>query len=176
MMFDLFRRIRMSFLLTAVLTILLGLILILAPGTAVRTIFLVVGWMLLLTGAGSLLTALCSRGKPMGQGDLVLGLIQVATGLVVLMRPGFLLSLAGIVLGFILLLHGVHDIQNAREAKAMGYEYRLSLVVGVVTVVMGLVVMINPFSTAQALLRFAGLFLLLDGLGDLLMVYRSGMK
>jgi uncharacterized membrane protein HdeD (DUF308 family) len=58
----------------------------------------------------------------------------------------------------------------------MGYEYRLSLVVGVVTVVMGLVVMINPFSTAQALLRFAGLFLLLDGLGDLLMVYRSGMK
>jgi uncharacterized membrane protein HdeD (DUF308 family) len=87
MMFDLFRRIRMSFLLTAVLTILLGLILILAPGTAVRTIFLVVGWMLLLTGAGSLLTALCSRGKPMGQGDLVLGLIQVATGLVVLMRP-----------------------------------------------------------------------------------------
>jgi uncharacterized membrane protein HdeD (DUF308 family) len=112
----------------------------------------------------------------MGQGDLVLGLIQVATGLVVLMRPGFLLSLAGIVLGFILLLHGVHDIQNAREAKAMGYEYRLSLVVGIVTVVMGLVVMINPFSTAETLLRFAGLFLLLDGLGDLLMVYRSGMK
>jgi uncharacterized membrane protein HdeD (DUF308 family) len=175
-MFDLFRRIRTSFLMTAGLTILLGLILIIAPGIAIRTIFLVVGWMLLLTGAASLLTALCSKGKPVGQGDLVLGLIQVATGLVVLMRPGFLMSLVGIVLGFIMLLHGVHDIQNAREAKALGYDHRLSLVVGIVTGIMGLVIMINPFSTATTLLRVAGLFLLLDGLGDVLMVYRSGTK
>jgi hypothetical protein len=36
--------------------------------------------------------------------------------------------------------------------------------------------MFNPFSSATTLLRFAGLFLLLDGLGDLLMVYRSGIK
>jgi uncharacterized membrane protein HdeD (DUF308 family) len=92
------------------------------------------------------------------------------------MRPGFLMSLVGIVLGFIMLLHGVHDIQNAREAKALGYDHRLSLVVGIVTGIMGLVIMINPFSTATTLLRVAGLFLLLDGLGDVLMVYRSGTK
>lgn len=172
-MFDLLRKIRFNFVLTAVLTIVLGIMLIVAPGTAVRTIFTVVGWLLLISGAASLLTALFSKGQPVGQGDLVLGLIQVATGLVVLLRPGFLMSLVGIVVGFVLLIHGIHDIQNARESKALGYSWKFAIGAGILTVLMGIVVMVNPFSTAATLLRLAGIFLLVDGVGDLLMVWRT---
>ena len=172
-MFDLLRRIRVNFVLTAILTLILGILLISSPGTAMRTVFLLVGWTLVISGAASLLTAIFSKGQPVGQGDLVLGLIQVATGLVVLMRPGFLMSLAGIVVGFVLLIHGIHDIQHARESKALGYEWKMSMGVGVAAVVMGVIVMINPFSTIETLLRIAGIFLLVDGLADLLMVWRT---
>ena len=172
-MFDLLRRIRVNFVLTAILTLILGILLITSPGTAMRTVFLLVGWTLVISGAASLLTALLSRGQPVGQGDLVLGLVQVATGLVVLMRPGFLMSLAGIVVGFVLLIHGIHDIQHARESKALGYDWKISMGVGIAAVVMGLIVMINPFSTLETLLRIAGIFLLVDGVADLLMVWRT---
>lgn len=172
-MFDLLRRIRVNFVLTAILTLILGILLITSPGTAMRTVFLLVGWTLEISGAASLLTALLSKGQPVGQGDLVLGLVQVATGLVVLMRPGFLMSLAGIVVGFVLLIHGIHDIQHARESKALGYDWKLSMGVGIAAVVMGLIVMVNPFSTLETLLRIAGIFLLVDGLADLLMVWRT---
>ena len=172
-MFDLLRRIRVNFVVTAVLTLILGILLITSPGTAMRTVFLLVGWTLVISGAASLLTALLSKGQPVGQGDLVLGLVQVATGLVVLMRPGFLMSLAGIVVGFVLLIHGIHDVQHARESKALGYEWKLSMGVGIAAVVMGVIVMINPFSTLETLLRIAGIFLLVDGLADLLMVWRT---
>ena len=172
-MFDLLRRIRVNFVLTAILTLILGILLITSPGTAMRTVFLLVGWTLVISGAASLFTALLSKGQPVGQGDLVLGLVQAATGLVVLMRPGFLMSLAGIVVGFVLLIHGVHDIQNARESKALGYEWKLSMGVGVAAVVMGVIVMVNPFSTLETLLRIAGIFLLADGVADLLMVWRT---
>lgn len=175
-MFALLKRIRINFTLTAILTMLLGVMLIAAPGTAIRTVFLLVGWTLLLSGAASLLTALMSRGQPVGQGELVLGLVQAATGLVVLMRPGFLLSLAGVVVGFVLLIHGIHDIQHARESKALGYDWKLSAVIGAVAVIMGIVVMLSPFSTAQTLLRFAGVFLLVDGITDLLMVWRTRVR
>ena len=173
-MFDLLRRIRFNFVLTAVLTVVLGIMLIAAPGTAVRTVFLLVGWMLVISGAVSLLNAILAKGQPVGQGDLVLGLVQLATGLVVLMRPGFLMSLAGIVVGFVLLIHGIHDIQHARESKALGFEWRLSMGIGIVAAVMGIVVMINPFSTAETLLRIAGVFLLVDGIADMLMVWQVG--
>ena len=172
-MFDLLRRIRVNFVLTAVLTLILGILLISSPGTAMRTVFLLVGWTLVISGAASLLTAIFSKGQPVGQGDLVLGLIQLATGLVVLMRPGFLMSLAGIVVGFVLLIHGIHDIQHARESKALGYDWKLSMGVGIAAVVMGVIVMINPFSTIETLLRIAGIFLLVDGLADLVMVWRT---
>ena len=172
-MFDLLRRIRVNFVLTAILTLILGILLITSPGTAMRTVFLLVGWTLVISGAASLFTALLSKGQPVGQGDLVLGLVQVATGLVVLMRPGFLMSLAGIVVGFVLLIHGIHDIQHARESKALGYEWKLSMGVGVAAVVMGVIVMVNPFSTLETLLRIAGVFLLVDGVADLLMVWRT---
>ena len=172
-MFDLLRRIRVNFVLTAVLTLILGILLISSPGTAMRTVFLLVGWTLVISGAASLLTAVFSKGQPVGQGDLVLGLIQLATGLVVLMRPGFLMSLAGIVVGFVLLIHGIHDIQHARESKALGYEWKLSMSVGIAAVVMGVIVMVNPFSTVETLLRIAGVFLLVDGIADLLMVWRT---
>ena len=172
-MFDLLRRIRLNFALTAVLTLILGVLLISSPGTAMRTVFLLVGWTLVISGAASLLTAIFSKGQPVGQGDLVLGLIQLATGLVVLMRPGFLMSLAGIVVGFVLLIHGIHDIQHARESRALGYDWKLSMGVGIAAVVMGVIVMINPFSTVETLLRIAGVFLLVDGIADLLMVWRA---
>ena len=172
-MFDLLRRIRVNFVVTAILTLILGVLLITSPGTAMRTVFLLVGWTLVISGVASLLTSLLSRGQPVGQGDLVLGLIQVATGLVILMRPGFLMSLAGVVVGFVLLIHGIHDIQHARESKALGYEWKLSMGVGIAAVVMGIVVMVNPFSTLETLLRIAGVFLLVDGLADLLMVWRT---
>ena len=172
-MFDLLRRIRVNFVLTAILTLILGILLITSPGTAMRTVFLLVGWTLVISGAASLLTAIFSKGQPVGQGELVLGLVQVATGLVILMRPGFLLSLTGIVVGFVLLIHGIHDIQHARESKALGYEWKLSMGVGIAAVVMGIIVMVNPFSTIETLLRIAGVFLLVDGIADLLMVWRT---
>lgn len=172
-MFDLLRRIRVNFVLTAVLTLILGVLLILSPGTAMRTVFLLVGWTLVISGVASLLTAIFSKGQPVGQGDLVLGLIQLATGLVVLMRPGFLMSLVGIVVGFVLLIHGIHDIQHARESKALGYDWKLSMGVGVAAVVMGVIVMVNPFSTVETLLRIAGVFLLVDSVADLVMVWRT---
>ena len=172
-MFDLLRRIRVNFVLTAILTMILGILLITSPGTAMRTVFLLVGWTLVISGAASLFTALLSKGQPVGQGELVLGLVQAATGLVVLMRPGFLMSLTGIVVGFVLLIHGIHDIQHARESKALGYEWKLSMGVGVAAAVMGVIVMVNPFSTLETLLRIAGIFLLVDGVADLLMVWRT---
>ena len=60
-MYDLFRRIRLNFLLTSVLSCILGLLLITSPGAAMRTVFLLVGWMLVTIMLGFLV---CSMGLP----------------------------------------------------------------------------------------------------------------
>ena len=173
---DIFRRVRVNVLLTAILTVIIGIILIVSPGTAVRTVFTLLGWILIISGVMSLLTAILSGNQPVAQGDLVLGLIQLVAGIVVLMKPGFLMSLCGIVIGFVMVIHGVHGIQGAREGRALGYEYKIPLAVGIVTLVLGVIVMINPFATTLTLLRWAGIFLVIDGVSDALVVLYRGHR
>ncbi len=172
-MFEFFQKIRMQMLLTAVLTLILGIMLTVMPGIAIETLFLILGWILVITGVVSILSSLLRHGKPIGQGDLVLGLVELATGLVVLLRPTFLVSVVGIVLGILLIMHGARDVQSARESKALGYGWKMALTVGILTLVMGVLIIFNPFSTAKVLLRVAGIFLIVDAVGDLLLIWRS---
>lgn len=172
-MSELFRHIRTHLVLSAVLTLLLGIVLTVMPGIAAETLVSVLGWLLVITGIASILSSLLTHSKPVGQGDLVLGLLELATGLVLLVRPGLMMSICGIVLGLLLVLHGVRDIQSARESKALGYDWKLPMLVGILKLVMGALVIINPFSTAALLLRVAGICLIVDGVGDLLLVWRS---
>lgn len=172
-MSELFRRIKMHMLLSAVLTLLLGMILTVSPGMAAATLLRIIGWVLVIAGVVSLLSAMMSRGKPVGQGDLVLGLLQVASGLILLAKPNLLVSLFGVVLGLVLVLHGVKDIQSAREAKALGYNWKLTLAVGLVKLVMAAAVILAPFSTAALVVRVAGICLIVDALADLLVLWRG---
>lgn len=172
-MFDLFRRLKMQVLLTAVLTLILGIILLFMPGMAIGTLLGILGWVLVITGVVSLLSVLLTHGAMTGQGDLVLGLLELASGIVVLMRPDFLVSLLGILLGLLLVMHGARDIQSAREAKALGFDWKLSLGVGVVTVAMGAIVIFSPVSTARVLLQMTGAFLIVDAVGDLILIGMS---
>ena len=172
-MHELFQRIRAHFLLNSVLTLILGIILTASPGMAAQTMVLIIGWVLVIAGAVSLLASLFFRGKPLGQGDLVLGLVQLASGLVLLAKPDLLVSLCGIVLGLLLVIHGAGDIQTAREAKALGYDWKLTAGVGIVKLLMAVLVIVAPFSPAALVIRVAGICLILDAVGDLLLLWRT---
>lgn len=171
-MFELFRRVRMHMLLSVVLTLLLGVILTVSPGMAARTLLRIIGWVLVVAGVVSILSSWLSRGRPVGQGNLVLGLIQLASGLVLLTKPDLLVSLCGVVLGLLLVLHGAGDIQSAREAKALGFDWKFTLAVGVVKLLMGAMVILAPFSTAALVIRVAGICLIVDAVSDLLLLIR----
>jgi uncharacterized membrane protein HdeD (DUF308 family) len=173
MMFEFLRKVRIQSLLTAVLTLLLGLMLTISPGMAVDTLIGLVGWVLVITGVVTLLSTLLRHTRLMGQADLVIGLLELASGLALLSRPGFLVSLCGVLLGLVLVLHGAGDIQSAREAKALGYDWKFTMAVGILKLVMGAVVIFDPFSTARLLMRVAGICLIVDAVGELAILSRS---
>jgi uncharacterized membrane protein HdeD (DUF308 family) len=70
-------------------------------------------------------------------------------------------------------LHGAGDIQSAREAKALGYDWKFTMAVGILKLVMGAVVIFDPFSTARLLMRVAGICLIVDAAGELAILSRS---
>lgn len=67
-MSELFRHIRTHLVLSAVLTLLLGIVLTVMPGIAAETLVSVLGWLLVITGIASILSSLADPLKTRGPG------------------------------------------------------------------------------------------------------------
>ncbi len=158
----------------AVLTLILGILLIMVPGVAAGALVSVLGWILLVFGIIYLVMAFRAGG--LTAGPVATGLLALASGLALLIKPGVLVSLCGIVLGLFLVIHGFQDLQQARQSKALGYGWKPSMIIAVIKLVMGALVILNPFSTAALLIRMAGIFLVVDALGDLVLVWSASKR
>lgn len=150
----------------AVLAAILGIVLIVWPGTAVRTIIIVIGSILMLLGAVSLIF---SKKPEEGQNRSLLSLNGVASlvfGLILVIFPTFFAGIIMFLFGAILLIVGVSEVANLisirRETKAPA-----SLFLGpVITTACGIVIFFNPFSTIEWLFIFFGISLLVYSLTE----------
>lgn len=152
----------------AVLATILGIVLIIWPGTAVRTIIIVIGAVLMLLGAVSLIF---SKKPEEGQNRSLLSLNGIASlvfGLILVIFPTFFAGIIMFLFGAILLIVGVSEVANLisvrRETKAPA-----SLFLGpVITTACGIVIFFNPFSTIEWLFIFFGISLLIYALTEFL--------
>jgi uncharacterized membrane protein HdeD (DUF308 family) len=95
---------------------------------------------------------------------IVGGLVSIAAGFIVVLRPGLGAVAVVLVIGIWAVAHGVADIVMAirirREVKG---EWALALA-GIVQIALGVMLIMRPGSGAVALLWLIGTFLLLMGL------------
>lgn len=177
-MFGFFQELRGRNVLSAGVTVILGLLLILAPGGVISTILKVVGWGVLIVGV--LMVLSCgSRGHVTDRrvsDSVVLGIAGVILfllGLWIVRNPGNIVSIAVTIAGVLMLLHAINDIRFAVSAyRVQAVGWWSAALSGGVTLILALMILLNPFGTALSVIRIAGVCLLIDGAGDLLMANR----
>ena len=161
---NIFREQRRSSIVMAVLTLLLGLLLVLAPNRSIRLLCTVLGAAMLVAGLIYLFTWLAKRRDGFPAWFLIPGLILAALGLWLLTSPGSVIVLIQFSVAAVLIFHGVIDLQGAVSLA--------DLVLAVLTVVLGGVVLLNPFGTMEAMTMLIGASLVYDGASDLYLIYR----
>ena len=88
----------------------------------------------------------------------------------VLLKGTMFIMLFPFVLGFMITYKGVEGIQNVVNLKKFGYPAPMAtLIIAAVITIFGIIVMMNPFATAQALFRMLGIGLFVSGLVDIIM-------
>ena len=162
-----------QFSVAAVLALLLGLLLVLAPNRSIRLLCTVLGAALLVTGLIYLFTWLAKRRDGFPAWFLIPGLILAALGLWLLTSPGSVIVLIQFSVAAVLIFHGVIDLQGAVSLARLGIpNWWVDLVLAVLTVVLGGVVLLNPFGTMEAMTMLIGASLVYDGASDLYLIYR----
>ena len=152
----------------SVLMVVIRLILVLWPGHVMTTAVKVLG-IALLAGGGILILS-WYRGRMKGVDALTLaeGILLAALGLFVLMKPKMIISIIPFAVGAVVLVNGVLNLAQALDQRRENYSrWELSLALAVLTMVLGLLIMFNPFSTMEMLVVAIGGVSIYNGASNL---------
>ena len=146
-----------------------GIACIANPGLSAAVIGRVLGAAMILFGAVKLV-GYCSRDlyRLAFQYDLGFGLLLIALGALVLLRPAGVLDFLFTALGIAVLTDGLYKVQIAVDAKRFGVSaWWLTLALAVAAGLIGLALVFRPWDSARLLTILLGTALLAEGILNL---------
>lgn len=164
----LLKQIKWDAILISVLYIALGIVCVVIPETMVKTIGYLIGALLIIAGAVSMICYLLREAhQNYYRNDFVYGLVSIAIGIIVLYKVDWLIELVPLILGVLVLASGCSKLQDVIDMKRMEYgNWVLMLILAVANVIFGVVVIFNPFETALLLFQLVGAGLIFSGATD----------
>lgn len=173
-MSDFLKGLKANYTVSAGLCTLLGLVLLIWPGTTMRIVCTLLGGMLLIYGLLQIVLWLISRERTMiSQGMMVFGIVLAVIGVWILMQPEMIIMAVPVIVGVLIVIHGIHNIVQAIALKKDDYDrWWLAFLFGALTVVLGGILVYNPFEVAETVVRFIGIFLIYDGVSDIWILSR----
>ena len=143
----------------------LGALLMLRPGLSIAVIGDIVGAALIAFGAVKLMGYFSKDLYRLAfQFDLAFGILLIALGLAILMRPNLAVNALCIILGIEIIADGLFKLQTALDARRFGLErWWLILALAVLAGAVGAVLVMNPVDGARAIAALLGGALLAEG-------------
>ena len=142
----------------------LGLLMVIFPGTVNDIINYIIGGLLMLFGIDYIVRYLSNnKVTTYSKYSLTVGIVPIICGVFLICNPEVLVSIIPFVAGMIILMDAFEKLKQAIDLKKMNYdEWWVDLVVAILFIVFGIIVIMNPFDAAKLLIRILGIFFLVD--------------
>lgn len=152
---------------TSLIMGIVGIILLFLPEESNKLIGYIIGGALLLAGAITIIKYLKDEIK-LSSINLVSGILYAILGLIIVLNPLSIMKLATIIFGIYLIVNGALKAHAGYVIKdTKGNTWKSLLISGVIIVIFGLVLIINPFS-GLIITKVAGAFLLIVAIYDII--------
>lgn len=151
----------------AIITFVLGIVLIIWPDVAVKTIIIILGALIMAAGIASLVISYKGKWKQEKVPLVTLnGLVDIIFGLVLILFPTFFAGIIMFLFGLLLLFFGISAIISLLHTRK-STKFSMSFYIGpIITTICGVIVFFNPFSTVNWLFIFFGISLLIYSLSE----------
>ncbi|MBQ1396618.1 MAG: DUF308 domain-containing protein [Eubacterium sp.] len=171
------RSVKWSMLLMGLITAAVGAIIVFHPKATAETVIRIAGWILVAAGGLSLLAFLADKKKGVhSYTDLLVGAVVTAIGLALGLSPATFVNFIGYIFGVILAIHGLNDLVTSAGTRKYDDKHWLkSSGFGILCLIMAAIVFFVPFSTISILMIFIGIFLMIDGISDVILALRVGV-
>lgn len=163
---DFLRQIKADFLLSSVLCILLGVVFVIWKDGVIDVMGSVFAIMLIIIGVVylcSFFLNLVTNGM-----SVLMGIIVLAVGIWFLIQPSVIMSLIPIVIGVVLLFHGIRALKETVDAKKFGYgSWGVNLALALLSIVFGIICIFDAFSIMEKAIMIVGIILIFNGLSNI---------
>lgn len=157
--------------LSAVLAILIGVLFVVWPGQITLVFARIIAVAVIVAGAVLLVGRVTDT--PVNFWGVIGSAIVLLVGIWLFISPHIIASLLPIVIGVLLVVHGVQDLTMAAEAKRyQANRWWIAAAMGAVSIVFGIVCICNAFSLVKLTMVLIGVMLIYDGVSDMFIVYK----
>lgn len=164
------KELRINITVAALISIIIGLLLLIFPAQSISTIGKVIAIFIILAGLAVVGQMVMSGMNVMG---IVVGAVIAIIGFWIFLSPAAILTIIPIAIGVMLVVHGVQDLSMAIEtANAKADRAWISFILAVINIVLGFVCIANAFGFVNLAFRIIGIMLIYDGLVDLGIVHK----
>ena len=163
------KRCEKNMLFSSVVTLVLGIVLAFEPGGSIKVITGLIAIIFLLIGVLQLVEYLRqSKVEKMMSLSLILGIILVSIGVFLFLNLESLVSFITTIIGIFLLVKSLFKIQYAFNIKGISEKWFYNLIVGLAGIGLGIILLVNPFKSAEVFLRIVGILLAIGSIAELI--------
>lgn len=168
---ELWNRFKKSWIISAIVTGIVGLVLLLFPGNALLSVCYCIGGLTIAMGVIRVVRyfKLEHLYPYFFQSDLVIGLVTVGLGVFMVTSPQAVMSLLPNLFGALLIGCGIGNILRSVDAKNTGYtKWGVLLGMAILSIAAGFVVLNNPFGAIEVVVAVEGGCLIYQSISDFL--------
>jgi len=159
---------------SAVITLVLGIVFLFRPIGALSTIARIVGTIVIISGLLDVIHSLTEKqNRELNIGTVVVGVVKCVFGVFIIMDAAQILSLFSTIFSILIIIFGVNGITHALQLKYGNIPgWQGNLVVFAIVLAAGIVLLFDPFGTISITARVMGVVLIVNAVNELVTLYR----
>lgn len=166
---DIIKKKEIKGILGSLLLIVLSVFLMLKPIEIIGTLIKVIGMILLICGVFDFANYFVNKKEEsLFDYGLVKGIIEITIGVLFIFKYDLLINLFPCILGLIIVFINIFKLQTAISLKEFESNYMTGVIISSLSIILGLVIVINPFETIEVVIIVSGAVLLISELSNIL--------
>lgn len=158
-----------SMIISTLCTLILGLLLALKPETSIKIITISIAVILIIIGSFMLgVYFKTEKQMRMVSVSLVISIVLFAISLFLILNTESLANFITIILGMFISIKALFKIQFAINLKNLSEKWKYNLIVGLLSLTLGVLILLNPFKSATLFFRIIGIILTMGSLIELI--------
>lgn len=157
---------RNNLILSSVILCITGLVFMIFSGTVVNMIGWVLGGIFCVVG---LIYLIGYIRRQLFLSELFFSIISLVAGILLLIHPGWIMSILSIIVGVYILIEGALKLKIAIDAKKQQARgWWVLLVIALISIGISIVLIVNPFGISKIFIFLLGVALLLNGIENII--------